>query len=572
MSKVTLQDIASGFASTTKINQNNDTIEGAFDNTLSRDGATPNSMLADLDMNSHRVANLGSPTSANDAARWTDVTAALAISTAIPSQIGNAGKVIKTDGTILSWASPASSALPLHYDATAAEGTAGVTITNFAYPAYDFRRYGAVDDGTTDNTATIVAVLTAFGSTYSGKFYAAPNMKFTAGTVYAALPLRATLEDDSQINAWNTAGFRQKSVGHAEGSDSTAVNDFQYFISSGHNAALNLDNRGTASSSSGINGVAMVQWSRGRLTKQADENGFRALARVEFSKVPGVNKWWYILRRGVPWEANAWEYWYTGKSYTTGDYVLNGTGVFKATTTGTSGATAPVHTSGTVSDGGVSWLSVLPNLDSGVFGVDQHGQIFTNPSPTDGVVAYFKADKYSPGSGGASLFVEADGASQNASLRLRPTNSSGVAVAMPYFLAQDGVGVRLFSSTAGAEFARISDTAGWAWQAGTIGKRLALTYSASMTPDALLADSFTITATNASAFTINAPSNAADGRRLKFTIRNTSGGALGAVTWNAVFKLAAWTSPATGFSRSIEFEYDGTNWIQIAQTGVDVPN
>ena len=99
-----------------------------------------------------------------------------------------------------------------------------------------------------------------------------------------------------------------------------------------------------------------------------------------------------------------------------------------------------------------------------------------------------------------------------------------------------------------------------------------VTYSASMTPDAILAHAFIITATNATAFTINAPSNGYSGQRISVTIRNTSGGALGAVTWAAAYKLSAWTQPATANSRSIDFRYDGTNWIEMARTPADVPN
>lgn len=458
------------------------------------------------------------------------------------------------------------------YPATEAEDTAAVTLSASQYRPYDFRRYGALDDGTTDNTAAIVAVLGAFSSSFSGMFYAAPNVKFNADTVYAALPLRAVLHDESQINAWNTAGFRQKTVGYAEGEDDSAVNDFQQVISSGHNAALNLDNRGTASSSSGQLGVAMVQWSRGRLTKQTNENGFRALARVEFSKIPGVNKWWYLLRRGVPWAANSWEYWYTGKSYTTGDHVLTATGVYVAASTGTTGATEPSHTTGTVSDGGVSWTVVIPNLDSGIFGIDQHGQIFTNTSPVDAVVAYLKADKYSPGGGQANLYIEADGTAQNALLRLRPTNSSGSVSVQPVILAQDGVGLRFMKSDVTDEYFRLDDTNGFTWQSNPAVKRVTLTYSASMTPDAKLGASQIVTATNNTAFTFNVPANAVLGRRLRITLRNTSGGALGAATWNAIFKMPAWTNPGNGNSRSVEFEYDGTYWVEISRTASDVPN
>ena len=101
---------------------------------------------------------------------------------------------------------------------------------------------------------------------------------------------------------------------------------------------------------------------------------------------------------------------------------------------------------------------------------------------------------------------------------------------------------------------------------------LNLTYSASMTPDAIITHQYLITATNGTAFTVNAPINGYRGQVLTITISNTSGGALGAVTWNAAYKLSAWTQPANGFSRSIQFRYNGTNWIEIGRTNADVPN
>ena len=54
----TLSDITTGHGTTTKLNANFDAIEQAFDNTLSRDGSAPNSMEADLDMNSYQILNL----------------------------------------------------------------------------------------------------------------------------------------------------------------------------------------------------------------------------------------------------------------------------------------------------------------------------------------------------------------------------------------------------------------------------------------------------------------------------------------------------------------------------------
>jgi hypothetical protein len=64
MAKLTLTDISniSGAESTAiaNINNNSAAIEAALENTLSRDGTTPNQMNADLDMNSNDIINAGS--------------------------------------------------------------------------------------------------------------------------------------------------------------------------------------------------------------------------------------------------------------------------------------------------------------------------------------------------------------------------------------------------------------------------------------------------------------------------------------------------------------------------------
>lgn len=82
-----------------------------------------------------------------------------------------------------------------------------------------------------------------------------------------------------------------------------------------------------------------------------------------------------------------------------------------------------------------------------------------------------------------------------------------------------------------------------------------------------------ITATSNVAYTIGAPTNPVTGEVMDLQIRNASGGALGAATFNAVFKLgAAWTNPANGFSRSIQFRFDGTNWVERYRSAADVAN
>lgn len=55
------------------------------------------------------------------------------------------------------------------------------------------------------------------------------------------------------------------------------------------------------------------------------------------------------------WRTPMTGHWRQGKSINTGDYALNDFKLYQATTTGTTGSTAPTHTSSTASDGGVTW-------------------------------------------------------------------------------------------------------------------------------------------------------------------------------------------------------------------------
>lgn len=76
MTKVVLNDLANLENQTSAvniINANNAVIETAFDNTLSRDGTSPNQMNATLDMNSHRILNLPTPVNPTDPLRLRDV-------------------------------------------------------------------------------------------------------------------------------------------------------------------------------------------------------------------------------------------------------------------------------------------------------------------------------------------------------------------------------------------------------------------------------------------------------------------------------------------------------------------
>lgn len=67
------------------------------------------------------------------------------------------------------------------------------------------------------------------------------------------------------------------------------------------------------------------------------------------------------------WGGRDKAFWYAGRPTTTGDLILVFFRVYQAATTGTTGSTKPVHTSGTVSDGGVSW-TYIEDLSQNVSG------------------------------------------------------------------------------------------------------------------------------------------------------------------------------------------------------------
>lgn len=87
---------------------------------------------------------------------------------------------------------------------------------------------------------------------------------------------------------------------------------------------------------------------------------------------------------------------------------------------------------------------------------------------------------------------------------------------------------------------------------------------------AALGETFEITCTGN--VVVAAPTSPVAGKRITITFRNTSGGAI-TIGFNAVFKVPAGLgTPATGFSRTLGFFYDGTNWIFTFQPGADTPN
>lgn len=77
MSKITLANLANlqnEATAVTAINSNSAILTTAVNNTLSRDGTSPNQMSAELDMNSNRIINLPAPGSSHEPIRLEDIT------------------------------------------------------------------------------------------------------------------------------------------------------------------------------------------------------------------------------------------------------------------------------------------------------------------------------------------------------------------------------------------------------------------------------------------------------------------------------------------------------------------
>lgn len=97
-------------------------------------------------------------------------------------------------------------------------------------------------------------------------------------------------------------------------------------------------------------------------------------------------------------------------------------------------------------------------------------------------------------------------------------------------------------------------------------KLVTLTYSATITMDASAGNTQKVVVTDANAITVAAPTNppsSSNSQRLVLQVLNSSGGAMGAITWNAAFKFAGytWTNPANGNKRQAVFEWNGLNWV-----------
>lgn len=102
MAKLTLNDLASlqnETSAITTINNNNAATETALENTLSRDGTSPNAMNAVLDMNSNRIINLPTPVANTEPLRVIDAVNLAGLTITPETAASILSKLITVDGS-----------------------------------------------------------------------------------------------------------------------------------------------------------------------------------------------------------------------------------------------------------------------------------------------------------------------------------------------------------------------------------------------------------------------------------------------------------------------------------------
>lgn len=351
-----------------------------------------------------------------------------------------------------------------------------ITVTDAPFNA-------VADSKVTDNTAAVLAAGIAAGP--RGAIYVPPMVGYDMKALFAnaAWPPEVVIFDNSLING---AYLKDKTTGVYAKEFADATSDTTFVVSSGHNAGIALDNSGESGSASGLARVGVLAWTVGRMISGL----IRSAARLEFAKSSvDADRWAMVLRKRAPMKAITANYnrWASGMSVAIGDFVLNANHFYEATTAGTTGATAPTHTSGTVSDGGVDWAYYQYSYDSSALYVDDLGRIATNTAPQAGQFQRWRQS--ADDTNNMIIQYEPLGVSKSVTFRGRPTNSGGTAVtAIPdlritengwEFLNSLGSSVGRFDNTGFTQACRIepAPTAADGDTTPTVLNRAAITFS-----------------------------------------------------------------------------------------------
>lgn len=322
--------------------------------------------------------------------------------------------------------------------------------------------YNNIKADGTDQTSTIVSWLGTLDPAQKAIYIVPYNCKFDAAAVMAAMPTSIMFLDLSGLNTYAGAGDTAKRVGiFAKDVD---INDSAWQIASGHNAVLQLNNFGNAGTTSASERIQAVVYSSGMYS--TGNQGYREMAEYVLKRSTGNNWWEWNWNNMAPWSAVAvnYERWATGVPVTSGvTHVLSNFKIYVAASTGTTGITAPSHSSGTASDGGVNWTFVRV-AGSSVMTLDEYGRIRTNGGAATTDTLSLVQNSMDPATScvvtvrskataGTPRFVQ---------LVLEPTNGAtpSVVEAQPAIRATAGSGLQIIKSNGSGSLASFTDNGG----------------------------------------------------------------------------------------------------------------
>lgn len=424
--------------------------------------------------------------------------------------------------------------------------------------------FGISADGT-DQTSALVTWLNSLSASTKAIYLVPYNCKFNVTTVMAAMPAGVMFLDLSGLNGYSSPGNTAKRVGIF--ARDTAPDDSAWQIVSGHNAGLQFNNFGTSGSTSAAERVQAIIYSSGMFA--SGTQGYREMAEVVLKQATGNDFWEWNWNSMAPWLAIAanYEYWATGVAATSGvTYVLSDFKIYVAASTGTTGSTAPTHSSGTVSDGGVSWTFVR-NTSSAILSLDEFGRIRSNAGVATTDLLSLKQSNQDPATSCvATIQAKATaGTPRFVQLVMNPTNGAtpSIVEAQPAIRATAGVGLQVMKSDGSGALVTFSDAG------GVEVKEFRSAYSTAANGDASpsVAGVGTLYVDNSGATSITALDDGSDGQIVTVITLNANT----SFTHSSTLMLTGSTNVTTpaAFS-SITFQkvpsFISNRWIEIARS------